>query len=61
MADMPRYGIELMIHDVLYLFLFRWKQEYMIFSTKVIRAETFSPTFVGYTFQVKALKPKVLI
>ena len=56
MAEMPRYGIVLMIHHVLYLLIHisRWKQEYMIFSTKVIRAETFSPTFAGYTFQVKA-------
>jgi len=29
----------------------RWKQEYMTTSHKVILAETFSPTFVGLTFQ----------
>ena len=29
----------------------RWKKEYLSTSNKVILAETFSPTFVGLTFQ----------
>ena len=32
-------------------FFQRWKKEYLATSNKVVLAETFSPTFVGLTFQ----------
>ena len=50
--EMPRYGWWF-IFFILLNSLFRWKQEYMTTSHKVILAETFSPTFVGLTFQVR--------
>ena len=37
----------------------RWKKEYMATSHKVILAETLSPTFVGFTFQVRTIKMAV--
>ena len=37
---------------ILIWFKFRWKQDYMLSTHKVILAETFSPTFVGLTFRV---------
>ena len=31
----------------------RWKKDYLSTSNKVVLAETLSPTFVGFTFQVQ--------
>ena len=36
------------------MIFYRWKQEYLSTSSKVILAETLSPTFVGLSFQEAA-------